>query len=427
MTPSEPPVPSPGTPSLGERVRSLRLGDTRDQRPARWQYLPWALVVALAVATGLLGYRAYRISGTADPDAVRQAALELAKKNVGKPSDSDGSGTPGTPGSSTSSEEVVLQSKGYVVPFSLIQVSPRVGGQLIKINERFREGERFAKGDFLAQIDPKEYLYERDQMTAASQAAYRRYLDLKENAEEEVLQAEADLEEVKNSSQQWKLEMDRNMKLARGNAVAIRELEQAQYSYQAMSAKQRRLESYLRMIKKDNGRLQLRIQAAEQEWKQAEERAKSAQMRLDWCRLEAPVNGIILTKKAELHNLVNPSAFSSGISASLCEMADLTKVEIDLSIQERDVALLRQGQACLIMPEAFQKHKPFLDKHPKGYEGYISRLMPTADRAKGAVPVRVWVKGISAEEAGVYLKPDMGALVSFLNMDDPEAKNAGAK
>jgi hypothetical protein len=108
-------------------------------------------------------------------------------------------------------------------------------------------------------------------------------------------------------------------------------------------------------------------------------------------------------------------------------MADLTKVEIDLSIQERDVALLRQGQACLIMPEAFQKHKPFLDKHPKGYEGYISRLMPTADRAKGAVPVRVWVKGISAEEAGVYLKPDMGALVSFLNMDDPEAKNAGAK
>jgi multidrug resistance efflux pump len=401
-----------------------------DTRSSRWIYLPWVFVVALAFATGLLGYRAYRVSGTADPDAVRQAALELAKKG-GKPTTPADTGTPGGSlsgaGTPTSSEEVVLQSKGYVVPSSLVQVSPRVGGQLIKINERFREGERFAKGEFLAQIDPKEYLYERDQTVAASQAAYRRYLDLKENAQEEVLQAEADLEEVKNSTQQWKLEMERNTKLARGNAVAIRELEQAQYSYQAMTAKQRRLESYLRMIKKDNGRLQLRIQAAEQEWKQAEERAKAAQMRLDWCRIDAPVNGIILTKKAELYNLVNPSAFSSGISASLCEMADLTKVEVDLSIQERDVALLRQGQACLIMPEAFQKHKPFLDKHPKGYKGYISRLMPTADRAKGAVPVRVWVKGITPEEAGVYLKPDMGALVSFLNMDDPEAKNAGAK
>jgi HlyD family secretion protein len=123
-----------------------------------------------------------------------------------------------------------------------------------------------------------------------------------------------------------------------------------------------------------------------------------------------------------LYNLVNPSAFSSGISASLCEMADLTQVEIDLAIQERDVALLHPGQACLIMPEAFQKHKPFLEKHPKGYQGYISRLMPTADRAKGAIPVRVWVKNISVEEAGLYLKPDMGALVSFLNRDDPDAK-----
>ena len=418
-------MPNPSNPSLGERVRSLRLGDTRDQRPPRWQYLPWVFVAVLAVTTGLLGYRAYRVSGTADPEAVRQAATELAKKNLSKSGTAKEEST--SPAIPLSSEEVVLQSKGYVVPYSLIQVSPRVGGQLIEINERFREGERFAKGEFLAQIDPKEYLFERDQALAAAQAAKRRYLDLKENAEEEIAQAEADLEEVKNTSQQWKLEMDRNFKLLRGNAVALRELEQAQYSYQSMAAKQRRLESYLRMIKKDNGRLQLRIQAAEQEWKQAEEKLKSAQLRLDWCRIEAPVNGVILSKKAELYNLVNPSAFSSGISASLCEMADLTQVEIDLAIQERDVALLHPGQACLIMPEAFQKHKPFLEKHPKGYQGYISRLMPTADRAKGAIPVRVWVKNISVEEAGIYLKPDMGALVSFLNRDDPEAKPMRSK
>ena len=48
------------------------------------------------------------------------------------------------------------------------------------------------------------------------------------------------------------------------------------------------------------------------------------------------------------------------------------------------------------------------------YEGVVSRLMPIADRAKGAVPVRVKVT-IPAEEEGVYLKPEMGAIVSFLN------------
>ena len=40
--------------------------------------------------------------------------------------------------------------------------------------------------------------------------------------------------------------------------------------------------------------------------------------------------------------------------------------------------------------------------------------MPTADRAKGAIPVRVKVT-VPADEEGVYLKPEMGAIVSFLN------------
>ena len=40
--------------------------------------------------------------------------------------------------------------------------------------------------------------------------------------------------------------------------------------------------------------------------------------------------------------------------------------------------------------------------------------MPIADRAKGAVPVRVKVR-VPADEEGVYLKPEMGAIVTFLN------------
>jgi hypothetical protein len=50
------------------------------------------------------------------------------------------------------------------------------------------------------------------------------------------------------------------------------------------------------------------------------------------------------------------------------------------------------------------------------YNGYVSRLMPIADRAKGAVSVRVKVR-IPAEEEGVYLKPEMGAVVTFYAAD----------
>ena len=44
--------------------------------------------------------------------------------------------------------------------------------------------------------------------------------------------------------------------------------------------------------------------------------------------------------------------------------------------------------------------------------------MPIANRAKGAVPVRVKIK-VPKDEEGVYLKPEMGAIVAFLQ---PETK-----
>ena len=75
------------------------------------------------------------------------------------------------------------------------------------------------------------------------------------------------------------------------------------------------------------------------------------------------------------------------------------------------------GQECLVMPEAFQKNETFLKKHPKGYSGKVSRLMPTADRAKGAIPVRVKVS-VPREEEGVYLKPDMSVIVSFKKVSE---------
>jgi hypothetical protein len=72
------------------------------------------------------------------------------------------------------------------------------------------------------------------------------------------------------------------------------------------------------------------------------------------------------------------------------------------------VAKIFVDQACRVRCEAYPT---------RVYEGYVSRLMPIADRAKGAVPVRVKVRVPAAEE-GVYLKPEMGANVSFYDVKD---------
>ncbi len=62
-----------------------------------------------------------------------------------------------------------------------------------------------------------------------------------------------------------------------------------------------------------------------------------------------------------------------------------------------------------------------LQKHlARVYEGVVSRLMPIADRSKGAIPVRVKLSVPRAEE-GVYLKPEMGAIVTFYRADVEKA------
>ncbi len=78
---------------------------------------------------------------------------------------------------------------------------------------------------------------------------------------------------------------------------------------------------------------------------------------------------------------------------------------MELTIQERDISKVSVGQKCKVRTEAYPE---------RVYSGVVSRLMPVADRSKAAIPVRVKVSVPKAEE-GVYLKPDMIAIVSFLN------------
>ncbi len=396
----------PTNATLKDRVRSLGLSGREEQAPPGAGRLPWAFVVVLLFACALLGYRAYRVSGVPAEAPPEEAAKGKTPTTPGTPAVTPATG---------SAEEVVLQSKGYVLPASLKQISPRVGGILWPVEpDLLQEGRLVKQGDLLARIDPKEYDLEVQVASAAWMSAKRRWEDLSRNMGEEIRMAEAELDEVRQTARQMKLEADRNEKLARGSAVAQREYETALYGHQAMAAKQRRLEANLRMLKDpEYGRLKLRIDSAKEDMEQAKARLGTAQMRREWCDIKAPISGTILSKKAEYYNLVNPSAFSSGISASLCEMADLTKLEIDLAIQERDIRLIKPGQKCLVMPEAHQADPEFLKLYPRGYEGTVDRRMPMADRAKGAVPVRVRIDHIPPAEAGMFLRPEMGALVSF--------------
>ena len=93
-----------------------------------------------------------------------------------------------------------------------------------------------------------------------------------------------------------------------------------------------------------------------------------------------------------------------GVSTNLCDIADLRRLEVDLEVNERDIAKVRLDQICRIKPDAFPD---------RTYEGYVERMMPIANRAKSVVPVRIKVGPRDDETQGQYLKPEMGVTVTF--------------
>lgn len=394
--------------SMEEKVKSLRIGTIAvpagNGRSVRFA---WGLAGIFFLVALLMAWRSYtalppngvveKSKGVVEPGAPKKEGTGVA--NAGD----QGKVAP----SSASKDAISLESKGYVIPLHQIQVSPKVPGMIEKLY--FEEGKRVKKGDVLAVLESVDYKADMEKARGVLEAAIQRKNEIKNgNRPEEIDQARQEYQECQSQLEQMRLDLQRNRRLTGTAALSQREMDVAQYGYEAMERKCGKLKAGFDLMVK--GPREERHKIADAEVSQALADLTKAEWRLNNCVVTAPVSGIILTKKAEEGNIVNPAAFN--ISATLCDMADLTELEVDLSIQERDIAAVFKGQKCMVMPEAFQAFKPFLQKHPQGYEGVVSRLMPIADRAKGAIPVRVRIS-IPPEEEGIFLKPDMGVIVSF--------------
>jgi multidrug resistance efflux pump len=368
-------------PTLVDRVRSLRLPS---QAPRRGGWLPWALCGILLLTSVGFGFLAFTPG--------RGQTAETAK-----PADRETDAVAG-------SGNVVLESKGYIIPAHQIQVSPKVGGLVTELN--VEEGMRVQKGDVLARIETDNYEADRDHAAAAVKVAAVQV----EQAEAGIQQSEAsqrraaaDLDQARAKLLQAERDWDRARRLGPTGALAIVDFDAYKAAHDGNLAAVRSAEAALAQAKWGLAQSTKAKDQAERNVALAKADLRKAEWYLDQCVIKAPIAGTILTKKAEKGNIVNPVAFN--ISASLCDMADLSDLEVELSIQERDVAGVFKGQQCRVVAEAFRDRRP--------YPGVVSRLMPTADRAKGAIPVRVKLR-VPREEEGLFLKPDMSVIVSFL-------------
>jgi HlyD family secretion protein len=386
--------------NLEDRVRSLRLSSI--PQGSDW----FRSLVLLIVGVGFLGLVYYLISSTLQGNRA-PAGTDVAADKVADAT----SGDNGSRDSLTANKPVAPlgrpgntahESQGYIIPAHQILVSPQVSGRIIELD--IEEGRRVEKGTILAKLEDTEYRAEVDRAAAAVKGAEARLAEMEfGNRAEEKKAAKAELGESQAQLSQLRTQWEREGELRKNNAVTPQQLEETEARYRAMEQRVLRLKYVselmdigFRQEQKDNAKALLGQSKAE---------LVKAEWKFNNCIIRAPISGTILKKNAEEGNIVNPIAFNG--SFSLCDMADLSDLEVDLNVQERDISSIFKGQKCRVRALAYPE---------RVYEGYVSRLMPIADRAKGAVPVRVKLS-IPAEEEGVYLKPEMGVTVTFLKRE----------
>ncbi len=122
-----------------------------------------------------------------------------------------------------------------------------------------------------------------------------------------------------------------------------------------------------------------------------------AQLALDDADLKAPFSGYILTRNIELGNLASPAATAFTI-------ADTSAVKVSFGVPDYALRHLHLGQEFTIR----------LQDDPKGYQGRVTSISPSADERNRVFNVEVTVSNHSGS-----LKPGMIASISLSGVPQP--------
>ena len=130
---------------------------------------------------------------------------------------------------------------------------------------------------------------------------------------------------------------------------------------------------------------------------------KSADVSVDQTVIRAPFDGIVLTKNANVGDNITPFSSAADSKGAVVTIADMDTLEVEADVSESAIGRIKAGQPCEIQLDAIPGER---------FAGLVSRTVPTVDRAKATVLVKV---RFAARDARVL--PDMSAKVAFLERE----------
>ena len=259
--------------------------------------------------------------------------------------------------SSPSQANAVLTASGYVVAQRKAAVASKATGRLEYLG--VVEGDRVKKGQILARIENADMKAQVDQARAT----------LRMN--------EAELRDT----QQW---------LARQKLLLEKGLA-SQAEFDGADARHQRVVASIEVAK-----------AA----------IVAADVALENTLIRAPFDGTVLTKNADVGEMVAPMAASVSSRSAVVTIADMRSLEVEADVSESNIERITPNQACEITLDAYPEIR---------YRGFVSKIIPTADRAKATVMVKVRFASYDGR-----VLPEMSAKVLFLTKS-AEAAQANAQ
>ncbi|HEY5615656.1 MAG TPA: efflux RND transporter periplasmic adaptor subunit [Bacteroidota bacterium] len=253
--------------------------------------------------------------------------------------------------SSPSLANAVLTASGYVVAQRKAAVASKGTGRLVFLG--VEEGDEVKRGQIIARLE--------DDDVAAAQAQARANLTV----------VEAELKDA----QQW---LDRQKQLLDQNLTS-------QAEYDAAEARLNRVNASI-----------VAAQAA----------VTAADVAVENTRIRAPFDGTVLLKHADVGEIVAPFAAASSSRGAVVTIADMSSLEVEADVSESNIFRIKPNLPCEIALDAYPDQR---------YQGFVSKIVPTADRAKATVLVKIKFKSYDSR-----VLPEMSAKATFLSKEADE-------
>jgi RND family efflux transporter MFP subunit len=266
----------------------------------------------------------------------------------------------------------LLNASGYVTPQRRATVAAKITGRVTGVF--FTEGMRVHQGFVLATLDDSDA-----QRTLASAIADR------------------------NATQASILDLQVQLKNAQIELHRVQELKADGIQTQEALDNQTMTANSLRA----------RIDYTQEQVLAADARIKEAQQAVDNCVIRAPFDGIIVSKDAQVGEMVSPISAGGGFTRTgIATIVDMASNEIEVDVNENYIARVKPGQNVTAVLDAYPDWK---------IPSRVRTIIPTADRQKATVEVR-----IAFDKLDPRILPDMGVKVTFLGEEEKQAKRAPA-